>query len=203
MYISEEQNDALKEIINIGVGRSASSLNKIIGKKVSLKVPEIDIITYQEVRERIFEREKANLAIVRMLFRGHLTGVIELVFSDKEAADIVSIVINDKRSEDNLDDLLKINTLTEIGNTILNALIGTLGNLLKTRMRYSVPCYNECTPLAVVENINNMHNEVIFAKTNFKIVNEDISGSFILFFELSSFDNLKDKLDKYINNTLD
>ena len=200
MEISDFQLDTLKEIINIGVGKSASSFNKILDKKVSLQVPVIDVITYDKVKFKVGNHLKNKLSIVKMEFDGDLTGLCELVFPVEGAVEIVRILTNESSLSNGLNDQLKTNTLSEIGNMILNALIGTLGNLLKTRIRYSIPKYFECISEEIINDINPINKHVIYAETLFKIVNEDISGSFILFLEVDSFDKLLGMLSNYVNN---
>lgn len=200
MLITELQLDTLKEIINIGVGKSASSLNRILHKRVSLEVPHIEIIHYNEVQHKIAYHKEPMLSIVKMEFNGELKGLSELVFPNEGAIEIVKIISNEANLENGLNDQLKTNSLSEIGNMILNALIGTIGNILKTRIRYNIPKYFECKPEDIVENVNPKNSQVIYAETVFRIVNENISGSFIIFLEVDSYDRLLQMLDNYISN---
>ncbi|TLX73730.1 hypothetical protein E9993_14830 [Labilibacter sediminis] len=197
MIISELQLDTLKEIINIGVGRSSSSLNKILDKRILLEVPVIDVIDYKNVNSRIVNQNKSKLSIVKMQFKGELSGICELVFSTEGASKIVTIILDDHTQKAELDDQLKINTLSEVGNMILNALMGTLGNLLKTRIGYNIPRYLECMPNEITNNVSPSSKYVIYAETLFRILNEDIAGSFILFFEIESFDSLLKLITDY------
>lgn len=43
LELTAMQIDALTEIVNIGVGRAASSLSDIIGAHILLKVPDVNI----------------------------------------------------------------------------------------------------------------------------------------------------------------
>ncbi|MFC2089815.1 chemotaxis protein CheC [Bacteroidota bacterium] len=200
MKISDVQLDTLKEIINIGVGKSASSLNRIVNKRISLQVPTVDIVEYNQVKYKLARHVNTDLSVIKMSFSGDLTGLCELVFPTEGATNIVHILTDDHVSESIMDDQFKINTLSEIGNMILNALVGTIGNLLKTRLRYSLPKYFECTPENITDNISTNSKWVIYAETLFGIIDEDITGSFILFLEVESFENLLNMLTEYLNN---
>ena len=41
--------DALKEIGNIGAGTAATSLSKLLNRRVNMNVPEIKILSFNEV----------------------------------------------------------------------------------------------------------------------------------------------------------
>lgn len=199
MELSDIQFDALREIINIGVGRSAASLNQFLNKRISLQVPDVEVLSYDQVKMRFSTMQNAKLSIVKMGFKGELTGLSELVFPTKGAAEIVRLIGDSSDGTDALDNQIKTNILTEIGNVILNALIGTLSNLLKTRMRYTIPQYFECEPNQLIDNNLTASNYVIYAETHFRVVNEDITGSFILFLEVGSFERLSTMLNFFIN----
>ena len=43
MQLSSSQLDALAEVVNIGVGRAAASLSELLGTRIELSVPQIQI----------------------------------------------------------------------------------------------------------------------------------------------------------------
>lgn len=49
MPIREGLNDALKEIINIGVGKAAGTLNNLLNKHIVLEVPNVNFIPLGEM----------------------------------------------------------------------------------------------------------------------------------------------------------
>lgn len=198
MYITDIQFDTLREIINIGVGKSASSLNKIVGKKINLQVPTLEIISIPQLGDKYILKKPERLSVVNMNFKGEIAGSGELVFPAEGANRIIEIVTNESHSEESSLDHIKLNTLNEIGNIILNSLIGTLGNLLKTRIRYSVPRYFECVPSGILDNINNKTGKIVYAETHFQVKDTDIFGSFMLFLEVNSFAHLLNLLDDYV-----
>ena len=57
--ISPENNDTLKEILNIGVGKSADILNSMLGSHIKLSVPEIEI-----VKDDPFNSHKSDLDLM-------------------------------------------------------------------------------------------------------------------------------------------
>jgi len=53
MYLTELQLDTLREIINVGVGYAAGSLNELVGTPISLRVPEVEVLPLEEARPRV------------------------------------------------------------------------------------------------------------------------------------------------------
>jgi chemotaxis protein CheY-P-specific phosphatase CheC len=52
MKTSPEQLDALRELINIGIGRAAGVLNEMLSAHIQLYVPDVEILSAEESRER-------------------------------------------------------------------------------------------------------------------------------------------------------
>ena len=198
MLLTEEQIDYLKEIINIGIGRSANVLNKVVKNRVILKVPSVHIIKISELNEKMGFSESNLLSVVSMNFKGELTGKVELIFPSPSAIKVVDL-LTDKASPKLEMDQLRSGTLSEVGNIVLNSLIGTLGNLLKTRFKFSIPKFNECNIADIASSYESASDYVIFAETHFFVKDTNIDGSFILFFELQSLELFIDMLNKSKN----
>ncbi|MCJ8296291.1 MAG: chemotaxis protein CheC, partial [Colwellia sp.] len=45
--------DALTEIFNIGIGRAANSLNKMVSQTVDLTIPEIEILPNKHAKQKL------------------------------------------------------------------------------------------------------------------------------------------------------
>lgn len=196
MNLTEQQSDFLTEIINIGIGRSANVLNKIVKNRVSLRVPKIELINVANVNKHFNSESNTEMSMVSLGFKGELLGSVALMFTSSNAVKMVDL-LTDKNYEELEMDQLRSSTLNEVGNIVLNSLIGTLGNLLKTRFKYSIPQFKECKTKDILSENENKAEYLIFAETHFKIKNTNIDGSFMLYFEVGSLDAFIEKLDKY------
>jgi chemotaxis protein CheC len=200
MQLSELQLDYLKEIINIGVGRSANVLNKVVKNRVMLQVPIVEMIKVQEIDKRIGYPVDKMLSIVSMNFQGELTGRSELIFPSTSAVKIVDLLTDKTYPNLEMDDL-RSSSLNEVGNIVLSALIGTIGNILKIRFKYSIPKYKECYSSEIVNSYDSEAEYVIFAETHFFIKDNNIDGSFILFFVVKSFQHFIELLNQPYNKS--
>src|SRR5512134_1089038 len=115
MILTDEQIDALKELINIGVGRASGVLSSMIECKISLQVLHIKVLTLSELNEEVERIGYGRLAAVKLGFKGSFAGTAALVFPPDSAAKLVSLLV---REEDDTPDLdsVRVGTLNEVGN---------------------------------------------------------------------------------------
>ncbi|MBD2098736.1 chemotaxis protein CheC [Trichocoleus sp. FACHB-591] len=184
--------DALQELVNIGVGRAASILNEMVGSHVHLQIPYTKLISSTEV-QRDLEQQLgvAPISAVRLGFNGSFAGVAQLVFPTDSASKLVAVLT---REEFDLYDLdaVKIGTLSEVGNIVINGVMGSISNVLQQHLNYSLPIYLEDT----VGNLLTSHDfeiasaTVLIAKARFTIEQLLIAGDIILIFKLGALDTL-------------
>lgn len=188
--LTEEHIDAIQELINIGVGRAASLLNEMVDFPIHLEVPSIQVLTAKDLQQELIARFNSDcLATVRLGFTGTINGSAELVFPTESASTLVSVLTGEDPGSPDLD-AVKIGTLTEVGNIAINGVMGSLGNLLKQRMNYSLPTYTEDTVENLFAEVALDDSTIVLAQANFAIEQLQLIGDIILIFELQTFDRL-------------
>jgi chemotaxis protein CheC len=139
MNLTALQEDALVELINIGFGRAAASLSKLTGHRVQLEVPHISMCPIDEMadylRPLLVDPEVAS---VHQIFSGPVDGDALLVLDQHSAAILKELLTNEPALPLEIDRSAR-EVVTEIGNILLNACLGTFGNLLKVQVSFSVP----------------------------------------------------------------
>ena len=84
--------------------------------------------------------------------------------------------------------MLKVSTLSEVGNIIANNIVGSIANALQKRLEYNIPYYQEVTSFSEIGvNANNIG---IVAKTQFQVRNLEIKGDIVLVFATDGLDKL-------------
>jgi chemotaxis protein CheC len=199
--ITEEQLDALQEFINIGVGRAAGMLNQMVDSSILLNVPVLKVFNGEALKQEVLKRFNNHaLSVVRLSFSGNFSGSAELVFPTESASTLVSILTGEDRDSPDLD-AVKIGTLTEVGNIVINGVLGSISNLLKQQMNYTLPVYFEDTIERLLSSNYSFDLDTIFllAQTKFEIKQLEIMGDIILIFEMPSFDVLLDCIDQELS----
>ena len=203
MNFTDDQIDALQELINIGVGEAANTLNHMLNSHIHLHVPLLSILSLQEARQKL-TREIGNVIVsaVELAFIGPVTGLAQLVFTTESAAKLVTVAISEMPGFNDLD-AVKIDTLVELGNILLNCVMGTISNTLRRPLRYSMPVYLE-------EKIENVlpddefddRSLALLAHASFSIDNLFIYGELILIFKIESLSALLGDLEKELGVAL-
>ncbi|KJU85949.1 CheC, inhibitor of MCP methylation [Candidatus Magnetobacterium bavaricum] len=202
MLLTTFQVDALTELINIGVGRAAGVLNEMLMAHVSLQVPSIRLIVKSNLQQEITELFNMSTSIVRMEFRGPFSGIASLVFPADSAANLIGLLIGEMDLPPDMDSL-RIGALTEVGNIVLNGVMGSLANILRTHVDYSIPIYQDNNLYRMIISDDTSTGPIILlARTRFKIEAQLIEGDIVLVFEVGSFESLISELTTSLDITL-
>ena len=185
------QLDALSELINIGVGRSAEVLNTMLNSHIDLQVPFVKILLSDDFRKEIEALGSDSLSAVHLAFKGKFSGTAQLIFPAATASKLVTTVTGEEVMSESLDEI-RSGTLCEIGNIVLNGLMGSISNVLKMHLQYSVPTYLEGKIENLTSAIGNMASDtkILLARTHFTIKELKIEGDIIVFFETGALDAL-------------
>lgn len=190
MKLNPEQLDFLKELINIGVGRAAGVLSEMVNSRISLQVPYIKLLSPAELKQEMEQLGNYRVAAVRLGFKGPFSGSAALVFPPDSASKLVSVLTNEESGSLDLDSV-RIGTLSEIGNIVINGVMGSISNVLKQCINYSLPNYFEDNIINFLMTPKPDPNAIILlAHTRFIIEQLQIEGDIILIFEVGSLDAL-------------
>jgi chemotaxis protein CheC len=200
--LTATQIDALQELINIGIGQAANLLNEMVESRIMLEVPTIQILNPVSLQQLLLQRfDGERLAAVRQAFKGSFNGTAELMFPRQSASTLVAVLTGEALDSPDLD-VVKIGTLSEIGNIVINGVLGTISNLLASHLEFSLPIYVEDSVTNIVQSYNFRDSTVILAQARFKVEQLEIIGDIVLIFEVTSFDALIEAIDKAIKVSL-
>lgn len=192
---SNEQIDGLKELINIGVGRAASILNTMLSSHIILQVPFVKLLNPEDFKEEIERLGNENLAAVELGFKGIFSGSAQLIFNTDTAYKLVTTLVGGEPDIEAIDSI-QAGTLSEIGNIVLNGVMGSISNMLKIHLNYSVPNYLEGNAETLLNHdIIESNKTILLARTCFYVEKLEIDGDIALFFEMIIFNKLLNTID--------
>ncbi|BBD65524.1 CheC, inhibitor of MCP methylation [Nostoc commune NIES-4072] len=190
MSVTAEELDALQELINIGVGRAASLLNEMVDSHIRLKIPVVKVLTANEAYQELTKRfQDDTLASVKLRFTGSFYGTASLIFPTDSASTLVAVLTGEEPGSADLD-AVKIGTLSEIGNIVINGVMGSLSNVLKKHLNYTLPVYLEDTLENLLLSAYESDSKILLAQASFTIERFEIIGDIILIFLVGTFDAL-------------
>jgi chemotaxis protein CheC len=192
MKLTEVQEDALIELLNIGFGRAAASLSQLTGHRVLLEVPHVTIHPVDEVSESLERVIRTDVASVHQIFSGPVSGDALLILDQVGASMLKELLTNEPALPLSIDASAR-EVITEVGNILLNACLGTFGNLLKVQVSFSVPQLNLESLGAILESLRVHHEGVKYAlvvHAGFKLRHAEVRGYLVIVLSVASLDRL-------------
>jgi len=198
--LTELEIDYLSEIFNIGVGNAASSLSQMVNQPIKLSVPEFTFISAEDL-VILLGKEKL-LCSVSQKMDGPFMAQSLLLFPENDSLEIVKKMLGDHLSDESIAELQN-EAMSEIGNIVLNACIGSLSESLETNFKIDLPEFERSTPKNILQSKNlNTDDLILFIRIELTLSESKISGYLAFLLGFDSFavlhDNLKAKLNTLI-----
>jgi chemotaxis protein CheC len=199
MVLTTLQQDALIELINIGFGRAAAALSKLTGHRVQLQVPQVRMCPIEQIADELRPVLANELATVHQIFSGPVDGDALLVLDQHSAAILKELLTSEPALPLEIDRSAR-EVVTEIGNILLNACLGTFGNLLKVQVSFSVPHLTLETLESVVGSIAIGRQGLRYAlivHSSFHLRNSSLTGYLVIVLGVASIERLINALEQW------
>jgi chemotaxis protein CheC len=192
MELTPVQQDALIELLNIGFGRAAASLSQLTGHRVVLEVPQVSVHPIEELSIALRPVVHDQVATVHQIFSGPVAGDALLIL-DHQAAGMLKELLTDEPPLPLPIDASAREVLTEVGNILLNACLGTFGNILQVQVSFSVPHLNLDTLHAVLQSLLVNREGLRYAlvvHAGFRLRDAEVTGYLVIVLSVASLDRL-------------
>jgi chemotaxis protein CheC len=192
MLLTEKQNDALSELINIAFARTAAALSSLSGHRVLLEPPTIDVYGIDELPDIIGNFIEEEVATVHQIFTGPVSGDALLLLNYDGAVMLTDLLCEHHAPSRRLDASAK-EALTEVGNILLNACLGVFGNLLHVHVSFSMPRLHLQSLDQLLRSILIGSEELrysVVVSTAFHVKASAVSGFLVIILGVSSLDRL-------------
>lgn len=192
MELTLTQRDALVELLNIGFGRAAASLSQLTGHRVLLEVPQVSVHPVDQLDQALRPLLADEVASVHQIFSGSVAGDALLVL-DYRAASMLKELLTDEAPLPLPLDASAREVLTEVGNILLNACLGTFGNILQVQVSFSVPQLSLNTLQAVVQSLLVNREGVRYSlvvHAGFRLRDAEVTGYIVIVLSVASLDRL-------------
>lgn len=127
------QLDALREVSNIGAGNSATALSMLLGTKIDMSVPNMNIIEFDELFNNYKENEVVAV-LVKVL--DDIPGSVLYIFEEDVALNMISkMTYKDEKTFTEMG----ISVIGEIGNIISSSFMNAIANFTGLKATASVP----------------------------------------------------------------
>lgn len=196
-YFDVAQEDALKELINISFGLSASLIGDMLGSHALLHVPKISNIDIQKLDAKIIEvlGDSEEFYITKQRFLGSFTGEVLFVFDTYSAGVFCNLLLGETGQYDEAD--IKTSIL-ELTNIITSACIGKFCEMVDGETIFKVPSIDKRT-VALLEKYEKIvgYDNVIVIETALDIEQENILGHMFILLNNETISHLKETIDGF------
>src|SRR3954452_18575182 len=192
MQLTAAQQDALVELLNIGFGRAAASLSQLTGHRVLLDVPQVSLHSIDDVGDALERTVTGPVASVHQIFTGPVGGDALLILDESGAAILKELLTSEPALPLSIDASAR-EVITEVGNILLNACLGTFGNLLDVKVSFSVPHLTLDTLHGVLQSLLINREGVRYAlvvHAGFKLRDAEVRGYLVIVLSVASLDRL-------------
>ena len=192
MELTAVQQDALIELLNIGFGRAGASLSQLTGQRVVLEVPEVSIHPIAALRPALSLLDHEDVASVHQIFSGPVAGDALLILNHGAAGMLKQLLTDEAPLPLNVDASAR-EVLTEVGNILLNACLGSFGNLLRVQVSFSVPRLSLDTLHGVIQSLTVSSEGMRYAlivHAGFRLRDAEVRGVLVIVLSVSSLDKL-------------
>lgn len=183
--------DILKEIFNIGVGKAAEMLSEIIDRKVILDVPDILILEKEDKKiDKVKNIPLGTVMVSSIDFQKDINGKAKLIFPANKMKSFLDLCKGEEGDEDLGFTDLDFDILKEVGNIILNSLVGEIGNMLNLQLKYTLPVVDLFHEEDFSKILSSEEGPNIILYISFLVEEIEIEGAIIIDLTLRSLRDL-------------
>jgi len=204
--LSDDERDAITELFNISVGDAANSLSQMVEERVILSVPHLVLIERDQAAEYIEKHSSQRISAIQQAFKGSFSGTAVLFFPEEKSLELVRALLQEDVPLDSLTDLEQ-DSMVEVGNIILNAILASITEMLDMDVRCSLPdflsgnCSHLLDKLFTLENNNNSVSDddpVIVLFVDFMTGENKIKGYVVLLLDGIALQTFRDGVEKLL-----
>lgn len=186
------QKESLLKIFNISLGKAASSFSDIIGREISLGIPDLEVLDFLQFKKKyIFELNGSVSCILESFNTDHGSGRIFLFFPENEGTEVVKLMLNE--AEIGIDfTSYEQEALVEIGNIFLNHCISMIADFARDEFICQIPVYKRGNFIEIIQNGEGAGYNGIFMvlRINFQIRKTNICGHVFFISDITLINNL-------------
>ncbi|KHE71278.1 chemotaxis protein CheC [Halobacillus sp. BBL2006] len=182
--------DVLKEIGNIGAGNAATSLSRLLDRKINMHVPSVNLIGFDEVMELAGGHEKEVVGVF-LKIHGEAPGTMFFILSPAQSVQFIRQLTGNTNIhlDGTLDDELSRSALQELGNILSGAYLSALADFTLMDLHPSVPSLakdmvGSILGIGLIE-LSRVSDQAIVIETSLTELSEEedhsIQGHFFLF----------------------
>lgn len=198
LQLSPLEEDLLTEMFNLGVGSASNSLSKMVDQEVKLSVPTVIFDSIENVAASIGNDQ--FICGVTQEIKGPFNAQSMLLFPEEGSFEVVNRMLGDSLSREMLVDMQQ-EALSEIGNIVLNACIGSIAQMLGSTFEVDLPSYKlETAEHILITDNRKSIDTVMFIHVEMTLSESAITGYMAFLLETGSMTKLQQSLKQALDS---
>ena len=184
--------DVLTEIGNIGAGNAVTALSQMINAKVDMYVPQVKMLTFQQLAN-VIGGEETLVAGIMLSLEGDIEGSMLFMLGSEDAHRLVEQLLGMKPQADDTFSEMEMSALSEVGNIIAGSYLSALSALTGLTITASIP-YTSIDMAGALLSLpaieyGKIGDKVLLIETQF---GEEVLGNgyFVMIPELDSYEKI-------------
>ncbi|MBP8969738.1 MAG: chemotaxis protein CheC [Lachnospiraceae bacterium] len=136
--VTQNYYDVLKEIGNIGAGNAMTALSQMLGCKIDMGVPQVELLNFSEVGAAIGGEEQIMVGVF-LGVEGDVTGSMLFLVEQKSAKSLINKVMMGMGDPGEEFTEMELSAMQEVGNIITGAYLNSLSTLTNLKIFPSPP----------------------------------------------------------------
>lgn len=193
----DESLDAYREMANVAMGQAGESLAKILGEFINLPIPNVNLITNNELHMAItdIQRNEQVSAVSKGFIGSGINGEALVIFNESNFANMVKLL---KYDQANKPDELELEALMDVSNILIGACLNALSEQLHVTFGHNHPIIlgRHCDLSDVLKSNKKKQDKILAIEIAYSIKSQNINFDLLLLFPNKSIDLILQKLVK-------
>lgn len=172
------EHDMLCEMFNLGVGRASASLSAMVKQEVILSVPIVEFRTREGMAEELGDDQP--ICSVTQEMNGPFSAESVLLFPAESGLKVVRNMLGSSLSDEMLAELQQ-EALSEIGNVVLNACIGSIAETMSENFKVGLPNFDISKPNELLQVNSSSEDDVVLLIRIFMTLSESEVTGYLAF----------------------
>jgi len=142
IVMTEMQKSALLEAGNIGSGHAAIALSQLMGKKIMIAIPSIELFELPCLGGAILDKEEDSFIQVSLKVLGEVKGAMAFVINEEKAKLLCALVMGQKKGAITALGELEQSALKEISSILAASYLNAVSEMINLSLIVSIPDYH-------------------------------------------------------------
>ncbi|MCD6583471.1 MAG: chemotaxis protein CheC [Candidatus Omnitrophica bacterium] len=196
----KDEMDILKEVGNTAAAHGSIALSEILGKKIKLHLPVVDIIPCKNIGKAM-SQEGMSITLQTQLLSG-LDGKVVFILEEKQAYKLIDICYTGGEiKKTGIFTEMGMSLIKEVGNVVIASYISALGFFLRKLIVPSLPILINAPLQEIIKLVvagYGEHDYVLVVESIFEESETKIKGTFWLLLAPDSVKQIKEACKKLL-----